>query len=95
MTLAFIQGLSIQELIIIFGAVLLIFGPKNLPKLGRAMGQGIREFKDATNKVTESLTNMDDVEQPRTKQAPRSLPADQPEPVAANRENASPIIEQR
>ena len=27
-------------------AVLLIFGPKRLPQLGRSLGQGMREFKD-------------------------------------------------
>ena len=28
-------------------AVMLIFGPKRLPMLGRSLGQGIREFKDS------------------------------------------------
>lgn len=27
-------------------AILLIFGPKRLPQLGRSLGQGMREFKD-------------------------------------------------
>ncbi len=35
-----------MEWLVIFGVALLIFGPKNLPKLGGAVGRSIREFKD-------------------------------------------------
>ncbi len=34
------------DLIIVLVIVLLIFGPKRLPGLGRQLGQGMREFKD-------------------------------------------------
>jgi sec-independent protein translocase protein TatA len=35
------------ELIIVLVIVLLIFGPKRLPGLGRSLGSGMREFKDS------------------------------------------------
>lgn len=35
------------DLIVVLLIVLLIFGPKRLPGLGRQLGQGIREFKDS------------------------------------------------
>ena len=35
------------ELLIVLGIVLLIFGPKRLPGLGRQLGSGMREFKDS------------------------------------------------
>ena len=35
------------ELIIVLVIVLLIFGPKRLPGLGRQLGTGMREFKDS------------------------------------------------
>ena len=35
------------ELIIVLAIVLLIFGPKRLPGLGRQLGRGMREFKDS------------------------------------------------
>jgi sec-independent protein translocase protein TatA len=38
------------ELIIIFVIVLLIFGPKRLPMLGKQLGGGMREFKDSITK---------------------------------------------
>jgi sec-independent protein translocase protein TatA len=33
------------HLLILAGIVLLIFGPKRLPELGRSLGKGIREFR--------------------------------------------------
>jgi len=41
------------EIAIVLVIVLLIFGPKKLPELGRSMGRGMREFKD-------SITGKDD-----------------------------------
>jgi sec-independent protein translocase protein TatA len=40
-------GIGPLELILVLAIVLLIFGPKRLPGLGRALGGGMREFKDA------------------------------------------------
>lgn len=38
-------GLGIPELIIITVVVLLVFGGKRIPQLGKAMGEGILNFK--------------------------------------------------
>jgi sec-independent protein translocase protein TatA len=35
------------EIVIILVIVLIIFGPKRLPDLGRSLGHGMREFKDS------------------------------------------------
>jgi sec-independent protein translocase protein TatA len=35
-----------SEWIVVLVLVLIIFGPKQLPKIGRALGGGIKEFKD-------------------------------------------------
>ena len=35
------------EIIILLVIVLVIFGPKRLPELGRGLGKGMREFKDS------------------------------------------------
>jgi sec-independent protein translocase protein TatA len=35
------------HLLLILSIALLIFGPKNLPELGRGLGEGIRGFKSA------------------------------------------------
>jgi sec-independent protein translocase protein TatA len=35
------------EILVIFLIVILLFGGKKLPEVGRALGEGIREFKRA------------------------------------------------
>ena len=35
------------EILILLLIVLLVFGPKRLPELGRSLGRGMREFKDS------------------------------------------------
>jgi Tat protein translocase TatB subunit len=48
-------GIGIQELIIIAIIALLIVGPKKLPDLAKTLGKGFRDFKNATEGVTEDL----------------------------------------
>jgi sec-independent protein translocase protein TatA len=43
----FTSGIGVTELIIVLVIVLLIFGPKRLPGMGKALGSGMREFKDS------------------------------------------------
>ncbi len=40
------------HLILILAIVIVIFGPGKLPDLGRELGKGIREFKQATSDIT-------------------------------------------
>ena len=42
------------ELLVIFLVVFLLFGGKKLPEVGRALGEGIKEFKKAIQGNTES-----------------------------------------
>ena len=39
------------ELLILLAFVLLLFGPKRLPEMGRSLGKGMREFKDSISNV--------------------------------------------
>ena len=41
-----ILGMGVPELVIILVVVLLIFGPKNLPKLGSAIGKGVKSLRE-------------------------------------------------
>ena len=43
------------ELIIIFVVALLIFGPRKLPDLGRAIGRGMAEFRKAASDLRQTL----------------------------------------
>ena len=63
-------SLSITHMIILFVIVLIIFGPKNLPKVGQALGRGIREFKDAARGLSTELEE-EDRRQPTRTELPR------------------------
>ena len=43
-----------QELIIVLIIVLVIFGPKNLPKLGKMFGKTMNNFKEGMDDVDEN-----------------------------------------
>ena len=40
-------GIGIWEILILLLVILLVFGPKRLPEMGRSLGRGMREFKDS------------------------------------------------
>jgi len=44
-------GLSAWELLIVFLAILLLFGAKRLPEIGSSLGKGIREFKGSIREI--------------------------------------------
>ena len=48
-------SIGFQELIIIFAVALLIFGPKKLPEVGRAIGKALREFRRTTDEIKGKL----------------------------------------
>ena len=45
-------GIGPLELVIVLVIVLVVFGPKRLPSLGRQLGSGMREFKDSVTGKT-------------------------------------------
>jgi TatA/E family protein of Tat protein translocase len=47
-------GFGVQELIIIFLIIMILFGSKKLPGIAKGFGEGIREFKQATKKLEAS-----------------------------------------
>jgi sec-independent protein translocase protein TatA len=44
--------IGVPELLIILVIIVLIFGASRLPEIGRGIGKGIRNFKDATREGT-------------------------------------------
>ncbi len=48
-----IGGLGITELVIILIIVVVIFGARRLPELGRGVGEAIKNFKKATTEPSE------------------------------------------
>jgi sec-independent protein translocase protein TatA len=55
------------EIIVVLIIVLIVFGPKRLPEMGRSLGKGIREFKN-------SVTGADDDDEAREIERPHDEP---------------------
>ena len=47
------MGLGIPELIVIVLLIILMFGASRLPEIGRGLGKGIRNFKEANRESGE------------------------------------------
>ena len=60
--------------------VLLIFGPKRLPMLGRSLGHGMREFKDS---ITGQSKLDEDEERPALPESAATPAAESPRPAEA------------
>ena len=78
--------IGLPELLILLVVVLLVFGPKRLPEMGRSLGKGMREFKD-------SISGKDDDDEAVHHRLAQELPpaeehpvAPQPQPQARERE---------
>ncbi len=71
------------EIAIVLVIVLLIFGPKRLPGLGKQLGTGMREFKD-------SISGKSDDDDSRSDPEPAPALAAAPEPEAPEAAPAQP-----
>ena len=49
--------LGVPELLIILLIIVLVFGVGKLPQIGKAVGQGIREFREGTQGLAEEDTS--------------------------------------
>lgn len=74
-----ILGMGMPELLIILAVALLIFGPKNLPKLGASLGKTVKSLREGMSSDTPeenvelAVEDVEDVEEeparPATKKA--------------------------
>jgi sec-independent protein translocase protein TatA len=74
--------------------LLLVFGAKRLPEIGRSLGSGMREFKDSISGESKQPAITQTAQQPQATQPPPEVPAAQPAtaqaPVAAPPAQAPP-----
>ena len=55
-------GLHAPELLIILVVVLIIFGPRNLPKLGSMFGKGVKELRQAADDIIDDDEGTDNTD---------------------------------
>jgi sec-independent protein translocase protein TatA len=54
-TLTFLGGIGATEAILIFCAIVFLFGAKKIPELAKGLGKGIREFKEASREIQNNI----------------------------------------
>jgi sec-independent protein translocase protein TatA len=74
-------GIAWWEILLILLLVLLVFGPKRLPEMGRSLGRGFREFKD-------SITG-EGKDETRSELPPPPESTEQPEPAPRERDQVT------
>ena len=52
-------GLGGTELLLVFVVILLVFGPSQIPKMAKGLGQAMREFRKAQREISDELKSED------------------------------------
>lgn len=78
-----LMGMGSGEIILVFVVILVLFGAKKIPEFAKGLGQGIKEFKKASNDVTNEFNNALHQETPVTP-PPAARPAANSEVAPAN-----------
>jgi sec-independent protein translocase protein TatA len=73
------------EIILILALVLILFGAKKLPELARGLGQGIREFRKATDHASAGIRDGVEETLPVSTRGLPQVPADTESPVSRSR----------
>ena len=60
-------GLGGAELGVLFLVILLIFGPSQIPKMARGLGQALREFRKAQREIGDELNREETTDKPDNK----------------------------
>ncbi len=72
-----IGDIGMQELMVIFLIVLLLFGADRIPALARGLGKGVREFKRVVNNANTEIQRAIDIDEkeppPRRPPPPKDL----------------------
>ena len=88
MPLAIFQSVGVWEILLLMLVLLLVFGPKRLPEMGRSLGRGMREFKDSITgqdveqeEAAAALTQQSSVQTASAAEAAAAQPATEAAPA--------------
>ena len=65
-------GLGGTEIAVLFLIILLVFGPSQIPKMARGLGQALREFRKAQREIGDEINR----EEPPVSEPPKNKPVD-------------------
>ena len=70
-----ILGMGMPELLIILAVILLIFGPKNLPKLGASLGKTVKNLREGMGGGEKAIEEADDEDEEVIEEVEEEKPA--------------------
>ncbi len=82
-------GMGMPELLIILAVILLIFGPKNLPKLGAARGKTVKGLRDGLGGDKKEAVEEEEDDEPATVKA---LEGDADEEAPAPKKRVKKVV---
>ncbi len=82
-------NISIWEILLLLLVLLLVFGPKRLPEMGRSLGRGMREFKDSITGKHKDEELEEEAAEITTTVSTEPVPAATPAPTAETKQVSS------
>lgn len=85
------------EILVIFIAILMLFGAKNIPQIARNLGKGLETFRKASRGITDEIMRADVADEPTPSRLKSSSakPAAQIMPVEPVEPNVEPPTEEQ
>ncbi len=78
-------GVGLPEMLVIFAVALLVFGPRKLPEIGRALAKTLRSLQDAAREFEAQLTQeAEELEKAARTAAPKGAKTTAPAPTQTN-----------
>lgn len=84
-----ILGMGVPELLIILAVILLIFGPKQLPKLGNALGKTVKGLRDGMSSDLQGDDEEEEVIEEIVEETPKKKKKVAPKRLASGDEATS------
>ncbi len=84
---------GVPELILVLVVALVVFGPGKLPEIGAALGKTIREFRKATQSITDEIQSVTKAEDELRTELMTSLNVNEPIKSNESSQPAEPKVE--
>src|SRR5574341_862682 len=86
-------GIGMPELLVIYVLALLVFGPKELPKIGRTIGKAMAEFRRASDELRDGIQREIELAEREEEPPAPTVAETPPTPIPAEGPAATPEMQ--